>query len=85
MIAFSPHIVFGHDAQIHWPRRSQHIDERFFDGNNDVRNKGVWSSRNWLSDGQIDELEGIVLQTIFEQSIRSLTKERKNWIFILNL
>jgi hypothetical protein len=77
IIEFSPHIVFGHDLQIHWPRGSQHIDERFFDKDNDVRNKGVWSSINWLSDGQIDELKGIVLQTIFEQSIISLTTEQK--------
>ncbi len=85
IIEFSPHIVFGHDEQIHWPRDSQHIDERFFDEDNDVRKRGVWSSIKWLSGGQIDELIGIVSQIMFEQSIVLSTKEKENVILILYL
>jgi hypothetical protein len=72
---FSPQIVFGHEEQIHWPFGSQHINERFFD--DDVRRFSI----KWLSAGQIDELTGLVLQTIFEQSIRSSAKDEYICLF----
>lgn len=78
MIEFSPHMIFGHDEHTQWPRDSQQRDERFFDSVNDDRNKGVWSSINWLSDEQIDLFVGRLLQMIFEQSIRSLAKTEKS-------
>jgi hypothetical protein len=83
IIEFSPQVVLGHDEQTHWPRRSQHIEERFFD--EDLRNIGVWSSIKWLSGGQIDELIGAMLQTIFEQSMTSLTKEKYYCLFFYEL
>ena len=74
IIEFSSHIVFGHDKHTQWPWFWQHIDERFFIKGNDDRNNEVWSSINWLSDGQFIEFILGVLQIIFEQSIKSLTK-----------
>ncbi len=72
---FSPQIVFGHEEQIHWPFGSQHINERFFD--DDVRRFSI----KWLSAGQVDELTGLVLQTIFEQSIRSSAKDEYIYVY----
>ena len=74
---FSPHIIFGQDEQMQWPRVSQHIDERFLEWDNDVCNRDVWCSLKWLSDEQLDELMCVLLQTTFEQSINSFT-EMKN-------
>jgi len=75
IIEFSSHIIFGHDEQTQWPRDSQQIDERVFERGNDVRNRGVWSSIKWLSNGQIEEFIEAVLQIIFEQSINSLPSD----------